>query len=211
MKKITFLLLAILLSTAGFAQKRVTTTAPINHNLEGSTAPENTGFGIKGGLNFSDVRNTDGGVNFDPKTSYHVGAFAQFSITDWFSLQPEVIYSRKGYDSTNVARRLDYFDVPLLLVFNPLDNVSIHVGPQVSLLMTVKDGDKEINKEDSYNSLDYGMVGGVEARLSIFRFGARYNLGLNQIYQDTYRDIATNVNRDMKNGAFQVYVGVGFH
>jgi len=210
MKKITFLLLAILLSTAGYAQKRVTTTAPINHNLEGSTAPENTGFGIKGGLNFSDVRNTDGSVNFEPKTSYHVGAFAQFSITDWFSLQPEVIYSRKGYDSTNVARRLDYFDVPLLLVFNPLDNVSIHVGPQVSLLMTVKDGDKEVNKEDSYNSLDYGMVGGVEARLSIFRFGARYNLGLNQIYQDTYRDIATNINRDMKNGAFQVYVGVGF-
>ncbi|MGV3587995.1 MAG: porin family protein [Adhaeribacter sp.] len=210
MKRITFLLLAILLSTASYAQKRVTTTAPINHNLEGSTAPENTGFGIKGGLNFSDVRNTDGSVNFDPKTSYHVGAFAQFSITDWFSLQPEVIYSRKGYDSTNVARRLDYFDVPLLLVFNPLDNVSIHVGPQVSLLMTVKDGDKEVNKEDSYNSLDYGMVGGVEARLSIFRFGARYNLGLNQIYQDTYRDIATNVNRDMKNGAFQVYVGVGF-
>src|SRR3712207_2600455 len=82
MKKITFLLLAILLSTAGYAQKRVTTTAPINHNLEGSTAPENTGFGIKGGLNYSDVRNTDGSVNFDPKTSCRVGAFAQFSITD---------------------------------------------------------------------------------------------------------------------------------
>ncbi|GEO05567.1 hypothetical protein AAE02nite_32310 [Adhaeribacter aerolatus] len=210
MKKLSFILVAILLSLTGYAQKRVTTTAPINHNLEGSTAPENTGFGIKGGLNYSDVRNTDGSINFDPKTSYHVGAFAQFSITDWFSLQPEVLYSRKGYDSTNVARRLDYFDVPLLLVFNPLDNVSFHVGPQVSLLMTVKDDDREINKEDSYNSVDYGLAGGVEARLSIFRLGARYNLGMNQIYQDTYRSIANNVNKDIKNGAFQVYVGIGF-
>ncbi|MDB5263695.1 MAG: hypothetical protein JWQ14_2978 [Adhaeribacter sp.] len=210
MKKVSLLLLAILLSLAGYSQKRVTTTAPINHNLEGSTAPENTGFGIKGGLNFSDVRDADGNANLEAKTSYHVGAFAQFSITDWFSLQPEVLYSRKGYDSTGVTRKLDYFDVPLLLVFNPLDNVSFHVGPQVSLLMTVKDGDKEINKEDSYQSLDYGVVGGVEARLSFFRVGARYNLGLREIYQDTYRDIATNINRDIKNGAFQVYVGVGF-
>ena len=211
MKKIPLLFLAILLSLAGYSQKRVTTTAPINHNLEGSNAPENSGFGIKGGLNFTDVRDTDGGVNFDPKTSYHVGAFAQFSITDWFSLQPEVIFSRKGYDSTDVTRRLDYFDVPLLFVFNPLDNVSLHVGPQASLLMTVKDGEREVNKEDSYNSLDYGLVGGVEARLSFFRFGARYNLGLNEIYQDTYREVARNVNKDIKNGAFQVYVGVGFN
>jgi hypothetical protein len=210
MKKISLLLLAILLSIASYAQKRVTTTSPINHNLEGSNAPNNSGFGIKGGLNYSDVRDADGVADIKSKTSYHVGAFAQFSITDWFSLQPEILYSRKGYDSTDVTRKLDYFDVPLLFVFNPLDNVSFHVGPQASLLMTVKEEDKEINKADSYNSLDYGLVGGVEARLSIFRVGARYNLGMHEIYQDTYRQISRNVNKDIKNGAFQVYVGVGF-
>ena len=210
MKKISLLLLAILLSVAGYSQKRVTTTAPINHNLEGSNAPENSGFGIKGGLNFSDIRDADGSVNFEPKTSYHVGAFAQFSITDWFSLQPEVLYSRKGYDSTDVTRKLDYFDVPILFVFNPLDNVSLHVGPQASLLMTVKEDDTEINKANSYNSLDYGLVGGIEARLSVFRLGARYSLGMNEIYQDSYREVANNINKDIKNGNFQVYVGVGF-
>jgi hypothetical protein len=209
MKKIFLLLLAVFLSVAGYTQRRVTTTAPINHNLEGSNAPENTGFGLKGGLNFADVRDIDSGMDFKTKTSYHVGAFAQFSITDWFSLQPEILYSRKGYDSTDVSRKLDYFDVPLLLVFNPLTNVSFHVGPQASLLMTVKEGETEINKEDSYQSLDYGVVGGVEARISFFRVGARYSLGLREIYQDTYRQVASNVNRDMKNGAFQVYLGIG--
>jgi hypothetical protein len=76
--------------------------------------------------------------------------------------------------------------------------------------MTVKEGDTEVNKANSYNSLDYGLVGGIEARLSIFRLGARYNLGMNEIYQDSYRQVARNVNKDIKNGAFQVYVGVGF-
>lgn len=209
MKKIFVLLLAIFLSVAGYSQRRVTTTAPINHNLEGNTVPENSGFGLKGGLNFADVRNLDAGMNFKTKTSYHVGAFAQFSVTDWFSLQPEILYSRKGYDSTNVARKLDYFDLPLLLVFNPLSNVSFHVGPQASLLMTVKEGETEINKAASYKSLDYGVVGGVEARVSFFRLGARYSLGMNEIYQDAYRQVASNVNRDIKNGAFQVYLGIG--
>jgi len=209
MKKIFVLLLAIFLSVAGYGQRRVTTTAPINHNLEGSTAPENAGFGIKGGLNFADVRSVDAGMDFNPKTSYHVGAFAQFSITDWFSLQPEILYSRKGYDSINVARKLDYFDLPVLFVFNPLSNVSFHVGPQASLLMTVKEDDMEINKEFSYQSLDYGVVGGVEARISFFRLGARYSLGLREIYQDTYRQVASNINTNIKNGAFQVYLGIG--
>jgi len=209
MKKLLLLLLAVFFSVAGFAQKRVTTTAPINHNLEGSSAPENAGFGLKAGLNYSDVRNADAIADLKPKTSYHVGAFAQFSITDWFSLQPEVLYSRKGYDSTNVTRKLDYFDVPILFVFNPLDNVSFHVGPQASLLITAKNNDTEINIADSFQSLDYGVVGGLEARLSFFRLGARYNLSMREIYQNTYRDIASNINKDIKNGVFQVYIGIG--
>jgi len=209
MKKLLLLLLAVFFSVAGFAQKRVTTTAPINHNLEGSSAPENAGFGLKAGLNYSDVRNADAITDLKPKTSYHVGAFAQFSITDWFSLQPEVLYSRKGYDSTNVTRKLDYFDVPILFVFNPLDNVSFHVGPQASLLITAKNNDTEINIADSFQSLDYGVVGGLEARLSFFRLGARYNLSMREIYQNTYRDIASNINKDIKNGVFQVYIGIG--
>jgi hypothetical protein len=210
MKKIFFTLAILcLFSFAVKAQSRVTSKAPANHSLEGGGADHNSGFGIKAGFNYADVRGRHSLNNAKSRKTYHVGAYSQFSITNRFSVQPEVIYSRKGFEGDPV-HKFDYIDVPLLFVYNFFDNVGIHVGPQASLLMTVKEGDSEINKAADFQSLDYGLVGGIEAKFLIFRTGARYNLGMREIYKDNFMRNGQAAN-DVRNGVFQVYVGVGFN
>ena len=77
--------------------------------------------------------------------------------------------------------------------------------------MTAKENEKEVPEriKKMMNSFNYGVAAGGEARLSILRFGARYSLDLNEIYKEE-RNINNRVVQDIKNGMFQVYLGVGF-
>jgi hypothetical protein len=56
--------------------------------------------------------------------------------------------------------------------------------------------------------LEYGVVGGVEARVGPARLGARYDLGLADIYNDP-KDASADAFDNVKNGVFQVYLGIG--
>jgi hypothetical protein len=210
MKKIILLLLAVFCWGAGVAQKRITTTYPVNHNLEGGSAPENNGFGIKGGLIASHLQGEDvvGYANLHKRQSYHAGFYSQFSVTDNFSIQPEVLYTRKGFQYDDTDTRLDYFDVPILACFRVLDNISLLAGPQVSVLMTVKENDKEMGKE-FYNSFDYGAAAGIEGRLSFLRLGARYGRSFHDIYKPGHV-VGSRPVTDVQHNTLQFYIGAGF-
>lgn len=221
MKKL-FLLLSI--CSVGFtvmAQQSVDGVRSSTDYAPSTSDSRNNGFGIKGGLNLIDLHGSDTENYSDLSNlkTYHVGVYAQFGLNDKVSIQPEILFSRKGFDdrasstgSSNPVRetRLDYVQVPILFVYNFLDNVSVHVGPQASLLVQVKDQGVEKSIDGAgFHSLDYGVVGGLEARVGPARVGARYDLGLAKIYDDpsaSGRQAFSNV----KNGAFQVYVGIGF-
>ncbi|UOQ72822.1 porin family protein [Hymenobacter cellulosilyticus] len=239
MKKFNLLLALSLATVTAFAQKN-DTNGPVGLRSStdysaGTSDSRNTGFGIKGGFNLSDVygddkKNFANGSNYK---SFHAGIYGQYGFNNRLSIQPELLYSRQGFEGNSVKttgtgtgattttvneRRLDYLNVPVLLVFNILDNVSIHAGPQVSLLTKVtEDGnERKIADENntygySYTSFDYGLAVGAEARVGPARVGARYNAGFNEIIKD--QNLATTGNKalsDIKNSNFQVYVGIGF-
>jgi len=215
MKKIYLLLFAISFTFNAWAQKRVTSTDPINHNLEGKSAAENSGFGLKGGLNIATAYGKHDTFYSEPAkiNTFHAGAYVQFSITDNFSLQPEILFSRKGFEAFNSGVAggntkfvFDYFDVPLLLSFRVFNNISLQLGPQASVMMTVKENNRELDKA-GYNSFDYGGVGGLEGRFSAFRVGARYNRSFETIYKE---EATFSPGKDLKNQVIQVYLGVGF-
>jgi Outer membrane protein beta-barrel domain len=200
----------MLWSVAGFAQKRITTTSQVDHNLEGSSAPENNGFGIKGGLIVSGIGGNDAEAypNREKQRSYHAGFYSQFSVTDNFSVQPEILYTRKGFKYEATDTRLDYFDVPLLASVRVLDNISLLAGPQVSVLMTVKENDKELGKE-FYNSFDWGAAAGIEGRLSFLRLGARYVRSFENIYKPGHL-VGNRSVTDVHHNTLQLYIGAGF-
>lgn len=164
---------------------------------------------MKGGLTLATLRGNDKDQlgDFSGLTTFHAGVYTQFSLGSFFSIQPEALYSRKGVERDDMTYRFDYIEVPVLAVFNVLDNVSLHAGPQIGIMMSAKEGDTEVDTEP-LNAFDYGVAAGAEARVSIFRLGARYNLGLADLRKEN--NLGQRIDQDIKHGFFQVYLGVGF-
>ena len=235
MKKLSLLLALSLATVTAFAQKN-DTNGPVGLRSStdydaGTSGSRNTGFGIKGGFNLADVYG-DSKANFANSSNsktFHAGIYGQYGFNNRLSIQPELLYSRQGFQGTSTNtptsgtpatvndRRLDYLQLPVLLVFNILDNVSIHAGPQVSLLTKVTEDGKErkIANEGnvygySYTSLDYGVSSGAEARVGPARVGARYTAGFNEIIKEQLATTGSKALTDIKNSVFQVYLGIGF-
>ena len=83
-----------------------------------------TAFGIKAGINMS---NAAGGPeewddSIEWKTGFTGGAFLNYALNDNFSLQPELLFTQKGFGSSllegiidiDLAVSLDYFELPIL-------------------------------------------------------------------------------------------------
>lgn len=104
----------------------------------------NLTFGLKAGANFSNVYDSQG-ENFvaDGKIGFAGGAFVVIPLGKVFGIQPEVLYSQKGFKSSgtflgtaySMTRTTDFIDVPLLVSIKPVEYVSILFGPQFSYLL----------------------------------------------------------------------------
>ncbi|MFT2007137.1 porin family protein [Pontibacter sp. 13R65] len=206
----TFAILFTLIFTAHAQQEDYSGPSSMqqNHNLLISAGAPNSGLGIKGGVNFSQVRGNDKDLlgTVSNLTSFHAGLFAQFSLSETFSIQPEVLYSRRGYERNDSTFRFDYLDLPILAVVNVTDRISFHAGPQIGIMMSGKQTGREIDL-GPYNTFDYGVAAGAEARVNRFRLGARYSLALTDLRKENAQ--GQNINEDIKNGVFQVYLGIG--
>lgn len=161
--------------------------------------------------------------NRETFVSFHAGVYAQIGISNRFSIQPEVLYQRRGFKSTSLSLnsagneiqsvKLNYVSVPFLLTFNVFDNVALQVGPQASYLFSINQGGEQIAADTyRYNSFDYGAVGGIEAKLEFLRMGVRYDYSLRNLRNTgefSIKGVTEKVEGDIRNGSFQVYVGVG--
>lgn len=217
--KNTLLLLAALAAT-GAAHAQVKGLPAASDYSEGeSTTSRNTGFGIKGGLSYSDLQGSGTSIfsSRDQLKTFHAGVYGQYGFTHFASVQVEALYSRKGFQSTNAAgnqqdNRLDYIAVPVLFVGNITETLSLHLGPQVSMLTGARSGGQELDVSQSgYHRFDFGGVLGAEARL-----GVRYDLSFANLYKDgaalTYngQPLSTLVtDANIRNSVLQVYLGLG--
>ncbi|MBB4799980.1 hypothetical protein HNP37_000019 [Flavobacterium nitrogenifigens] len=153
-------------------------------------------FGAKAGLNFSTVNgsNTD---NIDYVTSYHVGLVSEIPISEKFSFQPELMYSRQGYSFNNDVVAMNYLNIPLMGKYYVTKGLSLEAGPQIGFLLSAKN--EEMKVTNSFTTFDFGANFGIGYKLENgLNFSARYNLGI------------TRVDTDNRNGVFQVSVGYFF-
>ena len=222
-KTLLILLLAVASASAAFAQAAPGGAQSSKDYTGGAvTESRNTGFGIKGGYNLNGLRGDDvKGIDRNARSDFHAGVYGQFGIDDFSSVQAELLYSRQGFEANtgpSGARqtfRMDYLMLPVMYVGNFTDNLSFHVGPQVSLLTNIRRDEKSLDpKENGFNSFDFGGVGGLEARIGPARVGARYNLSLGKLFEDgpssTGIVAGQFANSKLYNNMLQVYVGIGF-
>ena len=105
-------------------------------------------LGAKIGTNYSNVYNSKGqDFKADPKLGLAAGAFVIIPIGKYIGVQPEVLYSQKGFKGSGVVigesykftRTTSYIDIPLMFALKPVEYITILAGPQYSYLIKQKD------------------------------------------------------------------------
>lgn len=188
-----------------------------------TTSPD-AGFGIKGGLNFSNMYTEDVDDN-NVLTSFNAGLYVSMPISDFLAIQPEFLFSRKGskltYDNIfaegEAKFKLNYIEVPVLLKANVTPNFNIHVGPYVAYLIDAQitneadDGSFDFEENfdnDDFNKIDAGISAGIGFDLESIGIGARYNYGLTTVGKEREIGDGTYTFPDGKNSNISVYVAL---
>ena len=165
-------------------------------------------IGAKAGGNFYKFGNAR---SFDGKTypSFSAGGYAELNFTPKWSLQPELLWSETiaqtgdqfnqiypGAISSKVY--LNYISLPVLIVFKPVPELSILLGPQYGYLINQTTG--LFQGRDAFSKSDLSIVGGAQLNLGKIKLGARYSGAV----------ISTNgINNSdsWKAHGFQLYLG----
>lgn len=168
--------------------------------ITSSISAQNVDIGVKTGLNISNF--TGGDVDRNNLFDFHVGALAEFKITEKISLQPELLYTRQGSDAENSIKiKVDYLAIPLMVKYYVSKKFSIEAGPQLSFLVNdkAKFNDSSIpDVETDASSVDFGLNIGFGYSINTHLFAqVRYNYGITTVVE----------NPDIKNSVFQISMG----
>jgi hypothetical protein len=69
-------------------------------------------FGIKAGINLSDVKFDDSDP--DAAVRLNAGIVSEISLGKNFFIRPELLYSAKGWKIADISMRLNYITLPVL-------------------------------------------------------------------------------------------------
>jgi hypothetical protein len=180
-------------------------------------------FGIKGGVNLSNMYTKDV-QDKNILIGYSGGLFFKMPLTSNFSFQPELLYTKKGSEldynsfvSGKASFSLNYIELPILAVINLTENINIHGGVYVSVLsnVTIKNKsninlfnfESELTKSD-FEKYDYGLVIGAGFDFDKIGIGLRYDYGMKPVGKD--RSFLGQSYRfpDARNSTLQLYLDI---
>lgn len=175
MKRIIFLAVMVLLISGAYAQ-----------HVE---------YGIKGGVNFSNINDDAADNNADGKTGFHLGGLAHIHVTRAFAIQPEIVYSTQGAKYGNAKLKLNYINVPVLAQYMFANGFRLQTGPQLGILTTSEweNGDTETDVDNLSNAdFSWSFGAGYIGRNGL-GIDARYNLGLTDVSKSNTTDLQNRV------------------
>ena len=130
-------------------------------------------FGPQAGLSYATLTGTD--FSLTPKVEWHAGLLFDLGFGKHFSLQPSLLYSKRGYKydyqtyvttiqdpdtivtytSANVDANLGYIDIPVLLniYFGDHQGFMLSAGPQLSILLTNQSNASTVTKVSTINGV----------------------------------------------------------
>ena len=165
---------------------------------KGTDGREILQLGAKIGTNYSNVYDVQG-QDFvaDPKLGLVFGGFIAIPIGKYIGVQPELLYSQKGFKATGsllgsnyeYKRTTSYVDIPILFQLKPSQFLSIVVGPQYSYLVSQKNeftstiysnAQEEQFNNDNVRKNILCFIGGVDVNLNHFVLGVRAGWDLTQ-------------------------------
>lgn len=215
MKKLMVILCVLLLATAVLAQDEG----------KGLTAK-----GFKFGLNLANVSGSDvdllidevadeTGLNVsnDMLLGFAFGGFLTYNFSPSVALQPEVLYTMKGFkvsvQGVDVDMKINYIEVPVLFKFmfgTSTTKPSLFAGPAVGFLVSssVSAAGFSVDADELWKSTDLGLVfgGGVDFPVGqgTMTFDGRYTLGMSKTPD------SDPISIDIKNTNISFMMGYGF-
>ncbi len=142
------------------------------------------------GLNMANLSGDIDGNSM--KMGFKIGAAAEYSFNEMWSIAPELAYSSKGtqYDilGETLKMNLNYLELPINAQFRaPLAddfNFLAFAGPYLAYGLSVGgDFDAEFGSDDDQiNPFDFGLNFGIGAEYKNFFLKAQYQLGLSNLH-----------------------------
>lgn len=165
----------------------------------------NIEFGLEGGANFSTISNLD---DAKYRTDFNLGFYFDFNLKNpsWIFNTGVIVKSTMGANGIDVyslnnpeldavfaegsiKRKINYFNVPLMIKYKFDNNIYLKAGTQLGLLAQAKDVfnqeyfgnnvEYENNIRDKIHVIDAGLAFGLGYRL---KAGSGINLGLQYYY-----------------------------
>lgn len=188
------------------------------------TTVEGPSFGLRGGVNFSNlyVEDVD---DENMLVGFNAAGFVEIPLNSVVSIQPELGFTTKGsevrYDNFfaegSTKFRLSYIEAPVLLRFNITRGFNIHAGPYVAYLVDARIKSEDANgatidedelNEDDLERIDFGLAAGLGFEFGGFGVGARYNYGLTTVGKEQTVLGQTFTSPDGKNSVLSVFATI---
>lgn len=176
-------------------------------------------------MTFMTLGGADVEEDFDRRTGFMIGGFAQLDFVGPFALQPEVLYIQKGASqeadvqgtTLTGTTKLDYIEIPVLVKFQlPVGGVfspNLIAGPTLGFNVTAEaelEGGGQSETEDvsdSVSTTDFGLALGAGADFGLvvgtLSVDLRYGFSLASI-DDTEED------QSVRNRGFMITAGFAF-
>ena len=137
-----------------------------------TASAQDSKFGITAGDQSSSFEISGDGVDLSTDASgFFLGFFAQFSVSESLSIQPELHYSSvSDSDNDDDDESVGDIIIPIMLKFHVSDKFNLMAGPQIDY----------ITEEDTEGIKKFGMGLGYDISDSI-SLGARYSLGFDRL------------------------------
>ena len=160
--------------------------------------------GIRAGVNFSHFSKGDGYVYYDgnqyvtekdgynSKTDFYLGFYGALHLTKYYTLQPELDYSRQGAiykgHNNNDDEQLDisYISLAVTNKFTFTDKFNVHIGPTLDVVTD--------NNFDADSDIDVALYLGVGYNFTKnFGIEARAKTGIVSVAGDGQRNVVFSV------------------
>ena len=189
--------------------------------LNQKTFAQEINFGVKSGVNLSNLQTSDELFEFFPRVNTHSGLFLRARIKN-FALQSEFLFSRVSANRKHIddyanpqsryTERLKYMSIPVLVKAYFVDFINVYAGPQINILRSAERQFDPVfsfqspaqNVNGEYFPWDISLAAGAGVDLRMgFSAEIRYNHGLQNIY-----NVVSGV--EQKSRVWQLSLGWNF-
>uniref|UniRef100_UPI00404B1AED porin family protein n=1 Tax=Fulvivirga sp. TaxID=1931237 RepID=UPI00404B1AED len=170
-------------------------------------------FGLKAGLNYSNVLPDNGLEYGNYKAGFHGGVYATLKIIESISIRSEILFSQKGYVlelplggfTNEIKRTINYLSIPLIIELKPIDRIRFHTGAEFNYQLSAKESPSSPLSGDPNNLFeksDIGVLLGLGVRITDkIQSDIRYVHGLSSLNKSSIG------SGNLQNRLFQLSIG----